>query len=197
MLMSQDLSFSKVYSTPFFDLEKSEDPVDLQDSPYYRFTGKDSAICCVLDENGEIVLVRQFRPNLGTYTLEFPAGGVDDNESSMEAMTRELSEEAGLDCKFISLGIFRLMMNRTTIQDHLFFGMDAKAIAGHISEEGIQKLTMKRSEFTALALSGEYEQLAGLGIIQLASLHLGADILTADISKLRVSFNLILETYKK
>jgi len=192
--MSQNLPFVKIYSTPFFDLEKSGDLADLQEPPYYRLTGKDSAICCVLNQRGEFVLVRQFRPNLDAYTLEFPAGGVDEGESPLEAMHRELAEETGLCCKFISLGIFRLMMDRTTIQDHLFFGIDAEPIDDHICEAGIQKITITRSDFAELALSGGYQQLAGLGIIQLASMRLGTDVLTADISALRVSFNTIIET---
>lgn len=126
--MSQNLPFVKDYSTPFFDIEKSEYLTDSQKLPYYRLTNKDSAICCVLNQPGELVLVRQFRPNLDAYTLELPAGGVDKGEAPLEAMHRELSEETGLRCKFIALGSFRLMMDRTTIQDHLFFGMDAEPI---------------------------------------------------------------------
>lgn len=56
---------------------------------------------------------------------------------------------------------------------------------------------MTRSDFAELVFSGGFQQLAGLGIIQLASMRLGADILTTDISALRTSFNLIFQTYKK
>ncbi|XP_060048151.1 ADP-sugar pyrophosphatase isoform X2 [Erinaceus europaeus] len=42
-----------------------------------------------------IVLVKQFRPPMGGYCLEFPAGLIDDNESPEEAALRELEEETG------------------------------------------------------------------------------------------------------
>nr|KAF6501682.1 nudix hydrolase 5 [Molossus molossus] len=42
-----------------------------------------------------IVLVKQFRPPMGSYCLEFPAGLIDDNESPEAAALRELEEETG------------------------------------------------------------------------------------------------------
>ncbi|KAM5340023.1 ADP-sugar pyrophosphatase isoform 2-T2 [Glossophaga mutica] len=42
-----------------------------------------------------IVLVKQFRPPMGCYCLEFPAGLIDDNESPEAAALRELEEETG------------------------------------------------------------------------------------------------------
>ncbi|XP_041113642.1 ADP-sugar pyrophosphatase [Polyodon spathula] len=42
-----------------------------------------------------LVMVKQFRPPLGCYCLEFPAGLIDDNESAEDAALRELLEETG------------------------------------------------------------------------------------------------------
>ncbi|ELW64975.1 ADP-sugar pyrophosphatase, partial [Tupaia chinensis] len=42
-----------------------------------------------------IVLVKQFRPPMGSYCLEFPAGLIDDDESPEAAALRELEEETG------------------------------------------------------------------------------------------------------
>lgn len=42
------------------------------------------------------VLQRQFRPALGKYIIEFPAGKIDPGESYIEAAARELKEETGL-----------------------------------------------------------------------------------------------------
>jgi ADP-ribose pyrophosphatase len=45
--------------------------------------------------SGKIVLIRQFRPPVNNYTMEFPAGLVDENESFETAAIRELKEETG------------------------------------------------------------------------------------------------------
>ncbi|XP_060113850.1 ADP-sugar pyrophosphatase [Heteronotia binoei] len=42
-----------------------------------------------------VVLVKQFRPPIGVYCLEFPAGLIDENESPETAALRELEEETG------------------------------------------------------------------------------------------------------
>ncbi|XP_033987293.1 ADP-sugar pyrophosphatase isoform X2 [Trematomus bernacchii] len=42
-----------------------------------------------------VVMVKQFRPPMGSYTLEFPAGLIDEGESAEVAALRELKEETG------------------------------------------------------------------------------------------------------
>lgn len=49
-----------------------------------------------LDENGDVVMVRQFRYPFSEETLELPAGKLDPNESHFECGLRELREETGL-----------------------------------------------------------------------------------------------------
>ncbi len=44
---------------------------------------------------GDVLLVRQFRPVLDSFVVEFPAGLNDKNESLEEAARRELIEETG------------------------------------------------------------------------------------------------------
>lgn len=42
-----------------------------------------------------VVMVKQFRPPMGSYTLEFPAGLIDNDETAEMAALRELKEETG------------------------------------------------------------------------------------------------------
>ncbi len=46
-------------------------------------------------KDGEIILIKQFRPPVKKFVIEFPAGLNDNNESLKEVAKRELLEETG------------------------------------------------------------------------------------------------------
>ena len=53
-------------------------------------------VCVVpLDEGNNVVMVRQYRKPAEESLLEVPAGGVEEGESSLDAVLRELQEETG------------------------------------------------------------------------------------------------------
>ena len=180
--------FRPVFSTPFFEIEENPDPGLPNGLPYYRMTGKDAAICCVMKNDGSIALVRQFRPNLGFHTLEFPAGEVEKEELPLDTASREIVEETGLKCKLLELGAFNLMMNRTNIQEHLFFGMDTEPVPDHVPEEGIEMIEVPRTDIISMINNGSYIQLAGLGILQLISISLCVDVLRESAERIHEQF---------
>ena len=181
-------NFKTTYSTPFFDIEEGLDPNYPDTQPYYRLTSFDSVICCAMTMKGEFVMVKQFRPNIDEYSLEFPAGGLLKNEKPIEAAKREFLEETTFSLDFIYLGDFRLMMNRTNIKEHIFFGLNPKNINQSIPEKGIKVHLVKRKDLTELSISGGYKQLAGLGIIQLASTYLGLNIISEPMETILKKF---------
>ena len=184
------LNYKKSFSTPFFDIEEAIDPSNLDDYPYYRLTGCDSVICCAMTNNGQFVMIKQFRPNIGKISLEFPAGGLKADESPAAAAKREFSEETSMVTDFISLGDFRLMMNRTNIKEHIFFGINPTEDNTIEKEEGIEVKLIDRNELTRMSTNGNYKQLAGLGIIQLASNVLKLDILKEPMENIINKFNI-------
>lgn len=57
-----------------------------------------------VDNNGRLIMVRQYRNALERYTLEIPAGGLNGpDEPTMEAAARELAEETGYHAEKIEL----------------------------------------------------------------------------------------------
>lgn len=53
-----------------------------------------------LDENGDVIFVKQFRYPFSEVLLEIPAGKLDSkNEDHVEAALRELREETGVTCE--------------------------------------------------------------------------------------------------
>ena len=171
------------FRTPFFEIDEIESPTRDR-NPYYRLRGPDSAIVLVFNELGEILLVRQFRPALSLETLEFPAGAIEENESPHEAAKREVLEETGCETELFKLGdYFHLMMNRTNIKDFLYCGLLAKQTSLP-PETGIQSQWVSRGFVRHAAFNGDYRQLAGLGILLLASESLGINVLTCSAEEL-------------
>jgi len=57
-------------------------------------------ICVVpLDNDGNVLLVEQYRKPAGQRLLEVPAGGIDEGETPEEATLRELQEEVGFTAR--------------------------------------------------------------------------------------------------
>ncbi|MGH7489157.1 MAG: NUDIX domain-containing protein [bacterium] len=55
------------------------------------------AAAVVAYEHGDVILVRQFRPVIGEYVLELPAGKVERGHDLLETARRELREETGYE----------------------------------------------------------------------------------------------------
>jgi 8-oxo-dGTP pyrophosphatase MutT (NUDIX family) len=58
-----------------------------------------------IEDSGLVYLIREYRYAIDRYSLEVPAGGIEEGESVEEAAYRELKEETGLRAKrLINLG---------------------------------------------------------------------------------------------
>ncbi|CAA9412857.1 MAG: ADP-ribose pyrophosphatase [uncultured Rubrobacteraceae bacterium] len=91
------LTSETLLETPYFNLRS--DRLRLPDGsvkdPYYVLERPDAAIIFPVTPEGEVVLVRQYRPPLGRLELGLPAGLVEAGEEPEAAARRELSEETG------------------------------------------------------------------------------------------------------
>lgn len=65
--------------------------------------GSDSAaiVIATMKQSGRIILIRQFRPPVGAYSIEFPAGLIDEGEKPEQAAVREMKEETGYSCNVL------------------------------------------------------------------------------------------------
>ncbi|MDV6375497.1 NUDIX hydrolase [Deinococcus arenicola] len=71
--------------------------LELLDNKWEIIRHADAVAILVLNDAGEMLLVRQLRRAVDAHTLEAPAGLIDEGESPEAAARRELQEEAGLD----------------------------------------------------------------------------------------------------
>ena len=91
------LHSEKLYETPYFVLrsDRLRLPGGAIKDPYYVVERPDAAIIFPLTKEGEVVLVRQYRPPLDRMELGLPAGLVEVGERPEAAARRELLEETG------------------------------------------------------------------------------------------------------
>lgn len=138
--------------------------------PYYRLSCGDSVSIIARTEGGQIILIRQYRPAIGDFTLEPPSGYVDDGESSEEAVKRELLEETGFTCRSVELlGSLRICPSRINNRLHVFFGRDAKRTGGVATEDTNTELVLVTpDEFKKMILDGKYTEVAGIAMFYLA-----------------------------
>ncbi len=63
---------------------------------HYEVVKRPAAVGIIAtDDEGNIVLVRQYRPAIGRWTWEIPAGLMDEGEDPIQTAVRELKEETG------------------------------------------------------------------------------------------------------
>ncbi len=62
----------------------------------YEIVEHADAVAVLAQQEGKVLFVRQYRPAVGSQTLEIPAGLIDPGETPLAAAQRELAEEAQL-----------------------------------------------------------------------------------------------------
>lgn len=167
------------FKTEWFSVE-SEDTNDVKSfkrKPFYRILIPNGVMILALREDEKILLIRQYRPSVRSYTLELPAGQIAKNESPRKAAIRELYEETGYICKkfnFISVGA--PWIDRAKCKLYLFYGQGAVKKMGFKPEENIKVVPVSTEKFKRLAVNGHLQQLQCFAPIFLAKYKFGLDI---------------------
>jgi len=128
----------------------------------------DGAVVIVaIDEENNVLLVRQYRHAAGKDLLELPAGGIDPGETPEMTARREMQEETGyVPCNLECLGGFYSAPGYASEYLHLFLatGLTPSRLIAEDTEE-IKLIKTSLSEARKLIRTGEIQDaktIAGL-----------------------------------
>jgi ADP-ribose pyrophosphatase len=129
-----------------------------------------------LDEQGNVLLVRQFRHAVDRLLLEVPAGGIDSGEQPTDAVRRELQEEIGyFPRKIDKLGGFYATPGYGTEYLHCFIATDlvpARLVAEDTDD--IELVRVSPDEIRQLITSGEICDAKSIAaLLMFLFIHLG------------------------
>ena len=117
----------------------------------------DCVAVVVIDDQDNVLLVRQFRYAVDRFLLEVPAGGIDSGEESTDCVRRELQEEIGyLPRKINKLGGFYTIPGYGT--EYLYCYLATALVPSRLvaeDTESIELVRVPQSQIPQLIASGE------------------------------------------
>ncbi len=171
---SRTVARSSTPVSPWVSLEtiSATMPGSTEPATYHALGQADYVQVLCLHENGSMVLVKQYRPVVDQWTLEFPGGLRDGNEPATETARREVEEETGLSV----LQLFELVdcfadVGRLTNRFHGF----AAIVGGEFrqTEAGVDAMFVGGKDLRHLAATGQLAIPGNLGLLYLAAGHPG------------------------
>lgn len=120
---------------------------------------------------GSIPVVRQYRPAVEKYSLEFPAGLIEPDETPESAARRELTEETGLlATDIVEVGSTLADTGRLNSRFHAFFAI-AVTSSNAVAEPGLDVSFLSINELRGLILSNGFALQTHIGVLYAAAIH--------------------------
>ena len=131
----------------------------------------DSVVVVPMTDEGEVVLVRQYRKAIERTLLEAPAGGLEEGESPEEAVARELQEETGYRAeRLVRLGGFWTTPGFCTEYMHAYLATGLHP--GTATPEEDERIQVERLPLTRaleMVRSGEIEDAKSVAALLLVA----------------------------
>jgi len=136
------------------------------------------AIVPVTDDN-EVLLIKQFRPPVNGYVIEFPAGLNEGEGPLEEAARRELLEETGYSARemiYLTEGPLSSGASEEILSVYLARGLEFQGVGKGDETENIEVLKIPMNELykrlSALQSEGNLIDLKIYGLLELAKRYL-------------------------
>lgn len=157
--MTEDVTFKSakiLYADPYLKVEKRRYRFQERKYKYLVKDEPDFAVVGAVTEEGDILLVRQFRPGPGKYTLDLPGGMVDYGDSAEETARKELLEETGYEGELEAVTT-SFVTAYSTARKYIFIARNCRKVAEPEEDENVigMPVLLSRDEFSKLLRSGD------------------------------------------
>jgi ADP-ribose pyrophosphatase len=129
--MSDDVTFLKrreVYRDPYLRVAERSYAHDGREYSYFIKEEPDTAVCGAITVEGEVLMVRQFRPGPGRWLYDMPGGMVDEGDSPLDTVRKELLEETGYMAELEPVGTCYVTAY-STAKKHIFLAKNCRKVA--------------------------------------------------------------------
>ena len=154
------LSSQVVFENPWWRYRKDQFEITPGRRGEYHYASTyGSAMVIPFTASGEIVLVEQYRYLLDRPSLEFPCGGVVENEPPLSAARRELAEESGYTAELQAIGRFTPWNGVTDEICHVFLAEPVVPDSSSASPDETEAFVIHRVS------RGDFERKIAEGVI--------------------------------
>lgn len=154
----QKISEEVVHQNPYWIYKKDIAKCDEKTIEYFYGEFNDGVIVIPVLDNGQVVLIRQYRYLRDRYSVEFTMGGINGDETPAQAAIRELKEETGLESSnFSKIGEFEPYIGTAKDTSHVFLAneISGKSAPTLDETEDIEVIFRRPDEIDRMIHSGE------------------------------------------
>ena len=157
-LFAKTLSQDYKYNGRIINLRVDEAELENGKTALREVVEHHGGVCvAALDENGRLLMVRQFRYPYGEVLLEIPAGKLEKGEDPLECGKRELEEETGYVAeRFTDLGKLYPTPAHVTEVIHMYYAENLTKTAQHLdADEFLSVEHVPLADAVKMVMSGE------------------------------------------
>lgn len=127
-----------------------------------------------VDEEGNVLLVKEYKYAVGRETTEVISGGIDNGETPLDAARRELREEVGTEAEeWIDLGSIDPFTTVISSQNYLFLAKGLSHFEPSPDEgETLQRIIVPYTQALQMVQNGEITHGASCALILKAQTYL-------------------------
>lgn len=146
----------EVYRDPFMTVAERHYSHRDRDYRYFIKEEPEFAICGAVTMEGDVLMVRQFRPGPARWLYDMPGGMIEEGDSPLDTVRKELLEETGYMAEFEPLGT-SYVTAYSSAKKHIFLARNCRKVAEPEDDPHIigEPVLVSRQALKGIIASGE------------------------------------------